>query len=114
MFIQLVSIKISFILFFTKNSAVKTGFLFHAFFLQGITPIIHMLQPVLFPINHLRYSSRATGITFLFFSVFNPLKYMMYAFIPAGAGILFFTFSAYCLLRPFCVSSIKKYKKRKK
>ncbi len=32
MFIQLVSIKISFILFFTKNSAVKTGFLFHAVF----------------------------------------------------------------------------------
>ena len=35
MSIQLVSIKISFILFFTKNSAVKTGFLFHACFFAG-------------------------------------------------------------------------------
>ena len=102
MSIQLVSIKISFYSFFSqKNSAVKTGFLFHAFFLQGITPIIHMLQPVLFPINHLLYSSRSTGVTFLFFSVFNPLKYMMYAFIPAGADnpcFSLFPHIVYCVL----------------
>ncbi len=36
----------------------------------------------------------------------------MHLFLPARA-ILFFTFSAYCLLRPFCVSSIKNTKKEK-
>jgi Predicted endonuclease containing a URI domain len=114
MSIQLVSIKISFILFFTKNSAVKTGFLFHAFFLQGITPIIHMLQPVLFPINHLRYSSRATGITFLFFSVFNPLKYMMYAFIPAGGDNPVFHFFRILSIASFLCIFNKKIRKKKK
>ncbi len=100
--------------FFHKKFSLQNRISLLCGFLQGITPIIHMMQPVLFPINHLRYSSRATGITFLFFSVFNPLKYMMYAFIPAGADNPVFHFFRILSIASFLCIFNKKYEKRKR
>lgn len=72
MFIQTVTIKISFILFFTKNSTAKTKLPFHAFFYK-IIPIIPMLQPFLFPINQRAFFTHPVSHS-AFYLFFVPLK----------------------------------------
>ena len=113
MSIQLVSIKISFILFsqkFSRQNRISLSCVFfagnHSHNPYAATGFIPYQSPAIFFTIHRRHIP--------IFSVFNPLKYMMYAFIPAGADNPVFHFFRILSIASFLCIFNKKIRKKEK